>query len=216
MQPAHETAPVPAPLGLQAGPNSRNRVVPKREILHVIIDGQIESERYRHLIKERGEVSLLVPDAIAELYLQLHRQPRGAWSHEIDVRPWAEKFWVAASSTGRYDYPGERSVLSIAVGGESLKASNPSISGEHPNNGTPSFRKVLRNSTPRESANVKPCRSRHIRSETRAVVTTFRASSTHAPSSFPWKLIDKRVIGTGSVMSSNACTPDLFSFRHGG
>ena len=59
---------------------------------HVIIDGQIESERYRHLIKERGEDSLLAPDAIAELYLQLHRQPRSAWSHEIDVRPWSEKF----------------------------------------------------------------------------------------------------------------------------
>jgi NAD(P)-dependent dehydrogenase (short-subunit alcohol dehydrogenase family) len=58
----------------------------------VIIDGQIESERYRHLIDERGEDSLLAPDAIAELYLQLHRQPRNAWSHEIDVRPWSEKF----------------------------------------------------------------------------------------------------------------------------
>ena len=58
----------------------------------VIIDGQIESERYRHLSGERGEDSLLAPDAIAELYLQLHRQPRSAWSHEIDVRPWSEKF----------------------------------------------------------------------------------------------------------------------------
>jgi NAD(P)-dependent dehydrogenase (short-subunit alcohol dehydrogenase family) len=57
-----------------------------------IIDGQIESERYRHLIDERGEDSLLAPDAIAELYLQLHRQPRSAWSHEVDVRPWSEKF----------------------------------------------------------------------------------------------------------------------------
>ena len=58
----------------------------------VIIDGQIASERYRHLIDERGEDSLLAPDAIAELYLQLHRQPRSAWSHEIDIRPWLEKF----------------------------------------------------------------------------------------------------------------------------
>jgi NAD(P)-dependent dehydrogenase (short-subunit alcohol dehydrogenase family) len=58
----------------------------------VVIDGQIESERYRHLVEERGPNSLLAPDAIAELYLQLHRQPRSAWSHEIDVRPWSEKF----------------------------------------------------------------------------------------------------------------------------
>lgn len=58
----------------------------------VIIDGQIESERYQHLVGERGEDSLLAPDAIAAAYLQLHRQPRSAWSHEIDVRPWSEKF----------------------------------------------------------------------------------------------------------------------------
>ena len=58
----------------------------------VIIDGQIASERYRHLVEERGEDSPLAPDAIAGLYLQLHRQPRSAWSHEIDVRPWSEKF----------------------------------------------------------------------------------------------------------------------------
>jgi NAD(P)-dependent dehydrogenase (short-subunit alcohol dehydrogenase family) len=58
----------------------------------VIIDGQIESERYQHLIDERGEDSLLAPDALAELYLQLHRQPRSAWTHEFDVRPWSEKF----------------------------------------------------------------------------------------------------------------------------
>jgi NAD(P)-dependent dehydrogenase (short-subunit alcohol dehydrogenase family) len=58
----------------------------------VIVDGQIESERYRHLVDERSEDSLLAPDAIAELYLQLHRQPRSAWSQEVDVRPWSEKF----------------------------------------------------------------------------------------------------------------------------
>jgi hypothetical protein len=43
------------------------------------------------IFKERGE-QFLGPDTIAELYLQLHRQPRSAWSHEIDVRPWSEKF----------------------------------------------------------------------------------------------------------------------------
>ena len=61
-------------------------------IAFAIIDGQIESERYRHLAEARGQDSLLGPDAIAELYLQLHRQPRSAWSHEVDVRPWSEKF----------------------------------------------------------------------------------------------------------------------------
>lgn len=80
--------------GLRALSQSMARELGPRgvHVCFVIIDGQIESERYRHLIDERGEDSLLAPDAIAELYLQLHRQPRSAWSHEIDVRPWSEKF----------------------------------------------------------------------------------------------------------------------------
>jgi NAD(P)-dependent dehydrogenase (short-subunit alcohol dehydrogenase family) len=61
-------------------------------VAHVIIDGQIESERSRHLADERGPDSLLPPSAIAESYYQLHRQPRGAWTHELDLRPWVEKF----------------------------------------------------------------------------------------------------------------------------
>lgn len=61
-------------------------------VAFVVIDGQIESERYQHLTQVRGEDSLLAPDAIAETYLQLHRQPRSAWSLELDLRPWSEKF----------------------------------------------------------------------------------------------------------------------------
>ena len=61
-------------------------------VAHVVIDGQIESERYRHLAAERGPDALLAPAAIAETYYQLHRQPRSAWVHELDVRPWLEKF----------------------------------------------------------------------------------------------------------------------------
>ena len=33
-----------------------------------------------------------LPDAIAQNYLALHRQPRSAWTHEMDLRPWVEKF----------------------------------------------------------------------------------------------------------------------------
>jgi NAD(P)-dependent dehydrogenase (short-subunit alcohol dehydrogenase family) len=61
-------------------------------VAHVIIDGQIESERNRQLRDERGPASLLPPSAIAESYYQLHQQPRGAWTHELDLRPWVEKF----------------------------------------------------------------------------------------------------------------------------
>ena len=61
-------------------------------VAHVVIDGQIHSERYAHLAAERGPDSLLEPDEIAASYLALHRQHRSAWTHEIDVRPWSEKF----------------------------------------------------------------------------------------------------------------------------
>ena len=61
-------------------------------VAHVIIDGQIESERYRDLAAQRGPDALLSPDAIAETYYQLHAQPRSAWTQELDLRPWVEKF----------------------------------------------------------------------------------------------------------------------------
>ena len=35
---------------------------------------------------------LLTPGAIAENYWTLHAQPRSAWTHELDLRPWVEKF----------------------------------------------------------------------------------------------------------------------------
>ena len=61
-------------------------------VAHVIIDGQIHSERYAHLANERGPDSLLDSDAIAAQYLALHRQHRSAWTQELDLRPWSEKF----------------------------------------------------------------------------------------------------------------------------
>jgi NAD(P)-dependent dehydrogenase (short-subunit alcohol dehydrogenase family) len=61
-------------------------------VAHVIVDGQIRSQRYAHLEGERGPDSLLDPDAIAAQYVALHRQQRSAWTQEIDLRPWSEKF----------------------------------------------------------------------------------------------------------------------------
>ena len=61
-------------------------------VAHVVIDGQILSERYAHLEAGRGPDSLLQPDAIAEMYYQLHAQPRSVWTLELDLRPWSEKF----------------------------------------------------------------------------------------------------------------------------
>jgi len=61
-------------------------------IAHVIIDGMIQSERHAHLGEERGPDSLLEPDEIAAEYLHLHNQHRSAWTLELDLRPWVEKF----------------------------------------------------------------------------------------------------------------------------
>ncbi len=61
-------------------------------VAHVIIDGQIHSPRYAHLADERGPDSLLAPDAIAAAYLALYQQQRSAWTQELDLRPWTEKF----------------------------------------------------------------------------------------------------------------------------
>ena len=65
-------------------------------VAHVVIDGVIEGDRALNSmpgIKERfGPDGMLHPDKIAEMYLVLHRQHRSAWTHELDVRPWSEKF----------------------------------------------------------------------------------------------------------------------------
>ena len=61
-------------------------------VAHVIIDGQIASERPGHSAAERGEDAVLDPAAIAEAYYQLHLQPPSAWTLELDLRPYVEKF----------------------------------------------------------------------------------------------------------------------------
>ena len=43
-------------------------------------------ERYK--LKDRD--GILSPEAIADNYWMLHQQPRNAWTHELDLRPWLE------------------------------------------------------------------------------------------------------------------------------
>lgn len=59
-------------------------------VVHVVVDGGIRSTR-RVEAPDKPD-SLLDPDAIAQSYLDLLRQNRSAWSWEIEVRPWVEKF----------------------------------------------------------------------------------------------------------------------------
>jgi NAD(P)-dependent dehydrogenase (short-subunit alcohol dehydrogenase family) len=63
-------------------------------VAHVVIDGAIDTafiaENFpqRYALKDKD--GILKPDDIAESYWQLHRQPRSAWTHELDLRPWME------------------------------------------------------------------------------------------------------------------------------
>lgn len=61
-------------------------------IVHVIVDGQIETPRLRARQPDRSPETTIPPDAIAEAILQLWRQPRNSWTHEIDIRPAGETF----------------------------------------------------------------------------------------------------------------------------
>ncbi len=62
-------------------------------VAHFVIDGGIDNERTRQRAPERvADDGLLSPDAIAEAYYRTHAQHRSAWSHEVDLRPWREKF----------------------------------------------------------------------------------------------------------------------------
>ena len=58
---------------------------------HFVIDGGIGSANDPRA-EARGADGLLNPDSIAETYLHIHRQHRSAWTWEVELRPWGEKF----------------------------------------------------------------------------------------------------------------------------
>lgn len=64
-------------------------------VAHTIIDGAIDTEwiarnfPQRHALKDQD--GILNPNHIADAYWMLHQQPRDAWTHELDLRPWMEK-----------------------------------------------------------------------------------------------------------------------------
>jgi NAD(P)-dependent dehydrogenase (short-subunit alcohol dehydrogenase family) len=59
-------------------------------VAHIVIDGAIRNPG-RVEPPDRPD-SMLDPDAIAATYLDILRQPRSAWTWEIELRPWVEKF----------------------------------------------------------------------------------------------------------------------------
>lgn len=77
--------------GLRALAQSMARELGPRgiHVAHVIIDGIIAHPKVGGQTEDQARLD---PDAIAAAYLMLHRQPKTAWTHELDLRPWAEQF----------------------------------------------------------------------------------------------------------------------------
>jgi NADP-dependent 3-hydroxy acid dehydrogenase YdfG len=61
-------------------------------VIHVIVDGQIDTPRIRARDPNRATETMIPPDAIADAVIYALKQPKNAWTHEIDIRPSAETF----------------------------------------------------------------------------------------------------------------------------
>ena len=65
-------------------------------VAHPVIDGAIDTAFIRDNFPDRYALKdrdgILNPEHIAEQYWMLHCQPRDAWTHELDLRPWMETF----------------------------------------------------------------------------------------------------------------------------
>jgi NAD(P)-dependent dehydrogenase (short-subunit alcohol dehydrogenase family) len=89
-----------AKFGLRAVAQSMARELgPKGiHVAHLVIDAGVDTAWVRERIKARGATERLEPDrlmnpsTIAEAYWRLHNQPRDGWTHEMDLRPYGEKW----------------------------------------------------------------------------------------------------------------------------
>jgi NAD(P)-dependent dehydrogenase (short-subunit alcohol dehydrogenase family) len=65
-------------------------------VAHIVIDGSIDTEFIKRLFPDRYALKaadgILNPDHIAENYWHIHKQPRTAWTFEMDLRPYMEKW----------------------------------------------------------------------------------------------------------------------------
>jgi hypothetical protein len=82
-----------AKFGLRAVAQSMARELGPQgiHVAHLVIDAGVDTEWVRQRMAARGaspsDRTLMSPDSIADVYWGLHRQPRDAWTHELDVRP---------------------------------------------------------------------------------------------------------------------------------
>lgn len=92
-----------AKAGLRAVAQSAARELGPRNIhvAHLVIDSGVDTAWVRERIKQReGEEALATlppdrlmrPEAVAEAYWSLYQQPRDAWSSELEIRPFGEKW----------------------------------------------------------------------------------------------------------------------------
>jgi NAD(P)-dependent dehydrogenase (short-subunit alcohol dehydrogenase family) len=61
-------------------------------VAHFVIDGGISRGAADSRAGERGADGMLLPDEIAKNYLHVFRQHRSAWTWEVELRPWVERF----------------------------------------------------------------------------------------------------------------------------
>ncbi len=84
--------------GLRALAQSMARELGPRNIhvAHVVVDGAIDTDFIRDtfpdLYARKEQDGILDPEHIADNYWFLHAQPRDAWTFELDLRPWMEKW----------------------------------------------------------------------------------------------------------------------------
>jgi hypothetical protein len=84
-----------APRGLaQSMAQSMARELQPRgiHIAHFVIDGGVRNTERGHPGDPGAPDGLLDPEAIAQTYLAVVKQPRSAWSLEVELRPWVETF----------------------------------------------------------------------------------------------------------------------------
>jgi NAD(P)-dependent dehydrogenase (short-subunit alcohol dehydrogenase family) len=68
-------------------------LAPKKiHVAHFVIDGGIATGASDPRAAQRGADGMLLPDEIAKNYLHVFRQHRSAWTWEMELRPWVERF----------------------------------------------------------------------------------------------------------------------------
>ena len=70
-------------------------------VVHLVLDAMVDTKWVRERITATSGADaldklrpdeLMDPEAVGDAYWQLHGQPRSAWTHELDIRPYIERW----------------------------------------------------------------------------------------------------------------------------